>query len=164
MRQRPQLKLVVQGRYHPEKDRQSLARRCLRSTVTIRLGQTVTDDGPNPLDFSSSETRETLEEMFEETFGEEALDAFEKEMKTTRKDERAADAGFYAKELFARLLTKESVPDERLVELAQARAQAVTAELGAQGLAAERLGTLEPAALEKSSEEVSAALSIEAQE
>ncbi|MBI5895149.1 MAG: DUF748 domain-containing protein, partial [Desulfobacterales bacterium] len=136
MRQRPQVKLVVQGRYHPEKDRQSLARRSLRKTVTLRLGQSVAaDESPNPLDFSSSETRDVLEEMFEERFGGDDLDAFEDEMKKARKEGKAADAGFYAKELFARLLTMEPVPDEQLVELAQARAQAVIAAMGgAQGL------------------------------
>ena len=165
MRQRPQIKLVVQGRYHPEKDRQFLARRSLRKTVTIRLGQTVSaDDSPIPLDFSSSETRDALEEMFEERFGEDALEAFEDEMKAARKEGRAADAGFYAKELFARLLAVEPVPDERLVELAQARAQAVTAELGAQGLPAERFGTREPVALEAAVETVTVALSMEARQ
>ncbi|MBI5550853.1 MAG: DUF748 domain-containing protein [Desulfobacterales bacterium] len=163
MRQRPQIKLVVQGRYHPEKDRQFLARRSLRKTVTIRLGQTVSsDDSPNPLDFSSSETRDALEEMFEERFGEDALEAFEDEMKAARKEGRAADAGSYAKELFARLLAVESIPDERLVELAQARAQAVTAELSAQGLPAERFGTREPVALEAAAESVTIALGMEA--
>lgn len=162
LRQRPQVKLVVQGRYHPEKDRQSLARRSLRKTVTLALGQSVPEDGPTPLDFSSSETRDVLEEMFEKRFGEEAMEAFEDEMKAARKAGRAADAGFYAKELFARLLAVESVPDERLVELARARAQAVTAELGVQGLPAERLGTREPAALE--AEPITVALSMEARQ
>jgi len=162
LRQRPQVKLVVQGRYHPEKDRLSLARRNLRKSVTVALGQSVADDGPTPLDFSSSETRDVLEEMFEERFGEDALEAFEDEMKVARKEGRASDAGFYAKELFARLLTVETVPDERLVELAQARAQAVMAELGAQGLPAERLGTREPAALDK--EPIAVALSMEARQ
>jgi outer membrane protein OmpA-like peptidoglycan-associated protein len=165
MRQRPQIKLVVQGRYHPEKDRQFLARRGLRKTVTLRLGQTATsDDSPNPLDFSSSDTREALEEMFEERFGEDALEAFEDEMKAARKEGRAADAGFYAKELFARLLAVEVVPDEMLLELAQGRAKAVTAELVAQGLPAERFGTREPVALEAAAETVTIALSMEARQ
>lgn len=163
MRQRPQLKLAVQGRYHPEKDRRSLARRSLRQTVTLRLGQTVSDDGPNPLDYSSSETRKVLEAMFEERFGEEALEAFEDEMKAARKEGQASDAGFYAKELFARLLTTEQVPEDRLVELAQARTQAVIAEMsGPQGLPPDRLGSRPPVALDASSEEITAALGMEA--
>jgi uncharacterized protein involved in outer membrane biogenesis len=165
LRQRPQVKLLVQGRYHPQKDRHSLARRSLRKTVTIRLGQSVaSDDAPIPLDFSSSETRDVLEAMFEEQFGEDALEAFEDEMKAAAKENQTADAGFYAKELFARLLTVQPVPDERLVELAQARAQAVTAELAAQGLPAERVGTLEPVALEAASADVTVALSMAARE
>ncbi len=163
LHQRPQLKLVVQGRYHPEKDRQALARQSLRRAVTVRLGQTVADDGPNPLDFSSSETRKVLEEMFTERFGKDDLKALAVELKAARKEAEATDPGFWAKELFSRLQAVETVPDEQLVALARARAQAVIAELsGPQGLPADRLGQADPVAL-KPSEEISVALSIEAQ-
>jgi len=165
MNQRPQLKLMIQGRYHPEKDRRALARRSLRTAVTVRLGQVPdTDEVPGPLDFSSSETREVLEEMFSERFGDDALEAFEDEAKKARKEGKAADAGFVAKGLFERLLEVQPMPDARLVELARARAQAVIAEMGrAQETSAERLGTQEPAAL-KPDEPITAALSLEARQ
>ncbi len=71
---RPQLKLTVQGRYHPEKDRRALARRALRDAVTTRLGQSLTsEEGPGPLDYSSPETLDVLEAMFREQLGDDAL-------------------------------------------------------------------------------------------
>jgi hypothetical protein len=153
----------VQGRYHPEKDRKALARRSLRSAVAARRVQPRTPDaGAGPLDFSSSDTREVLEEMFIERFGADELKSFEAGLKKAPDDGKAADAGFLAKALFARLLEVEPVPDARLVELADARAEAVIAEMGtAQRSLAERLGIQAPAAL-SASEPITAALSLQA--
>ncbi|MDX9788474.1 MAG: DUF748 domain-containing protein [Desulfobacterales bacterium] len=160
---RPQLKLVVQGRFHPEKDRNAIARRSLRNTLAVRLEQALTpQEDAGPVDFSSTDTRKALEKMFTERFGADKLKSFTAELQKAPENGEGADAGFLAKALFAQLLTVEPVTDAQFLALANARAKAIIAEMGtAQGLSAERLGTQPPAAL-TASESITAALSLQA--
>lgn len=74
LRSRPQLKLIVQGRYNPETDGRVLAARGVRSRVLTKLGrQPKAGQVPAPLDFSDSDTREVLEDLFAGRFGQEEL-------------------------------------------------------------------------------------------
>jgi hypothetical protein len=163
LRKRPRLTLGVQGRYHPEKDRTPLARRSVRRILAERIGQSQTPgEALGPVDFSSSETAEAIEDMFTERFGQDALKALEAELKNRPpKEEQSADAGSTAKRLFARLVEAEPVSEAQFVQLADRRAEAVIAELsGPQGVSAERLTTRTSTALAPK-EQVSAALDLE---
>jgi hypothetical protein len=163
LQKRPRLTLVVQGHYHPEKDRTTLARRSVRRTLAERMGQSQTPgEAFGPVDFSSSETGEAMEEMFTERFGRDALKALKAELKNRPpKEEQSADAGFMAKKLFARLVEAEPVSEAQFVQLADRRAEAVIVELsGPQGISPERLTTRDSTALDPK-EPVSAALDLE---
>jgi uncharacterized protein involved in outer membrane biogenesis len=71
---RPELKLIVQGRYSPEADGTALKDLSVRRTVVKRLGTDLKpEEDPGPLDLTDSKTRKMLEELFEERFGEKAL-------------------------------------------------------------------------------------------
>ena len=75
---RPQLKLVVQGRYSPEADGQELKERSVSRSVATRLGVKLSpNDIPEPLDFTHSGTQDTLEELYVERFGKAALNELE---------------------------------------------------------------------------------------
>ncbi|KJS31417.1 MAG: hypothetical protein VR64_11455 [Desulfatitalea sp. BRH_c12] len=163
LRKRPRLTLVVQGRYHPEKDRTTLARRSVRRALAERVGQSQTPgEAFGPVDFSSPETGEAMEDMFTERFGRDALKALKAELKNRPpKEEQSEDAGSTAKKLFARLVEAEPVSEAQFVQLADARAAAVIAELsGPQGVSPERLATRDSTALAPK-EPVFAALDLE---
>jgi hypothetical protein len=177
LQKRPQLKLSVQGRYNPESDRAELKTVNVRRALAVRLGQKpVPGEEPGPVDFDSPETTKALEAMFAERFGADALKALKGELKAAdekAKKEAAAkgkaapegaaaeDPGQAAKTLFDRLAAAESVDDGALVQLADARAQAVIAELGGPGqLAAERMEAKPSAALDPK-DSISVALSLE---
>jgi hypothetical protein len=178
LQKRPQLKLVVQGRFNRESDRAELMSAGVRRALAIRLGQKP-DPGedPGPADVSSPETGKALEAMFAERFGADALKALKAEVKAA--DEKAKkeavakgkasdaesaadDPGRTGKILFDRLAAAEPIDDGALSRLAEARAQAVIAELSGPGqIAAARLETKPPAALDPK-DAASAALNLEA--
>ena len=78
LKSRPQLKLVVQGRYSPEADGQELKERSVSRTVATRLGAKLSpNDIPEPLDFADSGTQDTLEKLYVERLGKAALNELE---------------------------------------------------------------------------------------
>ncbi len=111
LKNRPQLDLVIQGRYSPDTDGLELQERSLRRTVYSLLEtkpgtQPGPDDNPNPLDFGDSRTQDTLEKLYKERFGKEALDELEKGFETGAIKPRAAmrnqgkkskDAGMFSR-------------------------------------------------------------------
>ena len=178
LQKRPQLKLVVQGRYNPETDLQELRTARLRRALAISLGRKLRRSSePGPVDFGSPETGKALEAMFTERFGAEALKALTDEQKAAEdKAKKAAaakgaasaaqggamDPGQLAKAMFARLAASEPIGEAELTQLAEARAQAIVAELVDTGrLPAERIAVKPPAAVDRK-EAVSASLSLEA--
>ncbi len=178
LQKRPQLKLVVQGRYNPETDLRELRSASLRRTLAVTLGRKLRrSTEPGPVDFGSPETGKALEAMFAERFGSDALKALKDEQKAaedTAKKAAAAkgaasaaegaprDPGQLAKAMFARLAESEPIGDPELTQLAEARAQAIVAELsGAGQIPAERIAVNPPAAVD-SKDPVSAALNLEA--
>jgi hypothetical protein len=179
LQKRPQLKLGVQGRYNPETDRAELKSVGVRRALATRLGQdpdTVEDFGP--VDFSSPETRQALESMFSARFGADALMTLKTDqeavLEKAKKDTAAAkpagdtataaeeDPGRFVKDLFARLVEVEAVEETALVKLADARAQAIVAELTDAGqLPSERI-EVKPSAPDDNKDMMSATLSLEA--
>ena len=179
LQKRPQLKLSVQGRYNPETDRAELKSAGVRRALATRLGQKPDPaEDPGPVDFSSPETGKALEAMFSERFGADALKGLKAEQKAAfekaKKDAASAktsggtttaveeDPGQFAKNLFGRLAEAEPADDAALTKLADARAQAIVAELSAAGqIPAERI-EVKPSAADDKKDSVSAALNLEA--
>ncbi len=92
LKSRPQLNLVIQGRYSPDLDGVEFQQRAVRRTVKRALG-TKTDpaESPEPLDFGDSRTQDVLEKLYKERFGKAALDELEKGLETgTIKPRRSA--------------------------------------------------------------------------
>ena len=80
---RPQLALVLQGRYSPEADGTELRDLSVRRTVAARQGSGLKpEEDPGPLDLTDSKTRKQLETLFEERFGKEALRELDRNIKS----------------------------------------------------------------------------------
>ncbi len=75
LKSKSQLVVVVQARYSTQDDGLYLKEANLRHEVNGRLGiKPAAGTDPEPLDFGSSKVRKALEKIFEERFGEKALD------------------------------------------------------------------------------------------
>lgn len=102
---RPQLKLVIQGRFSPEADGLALKERSIRKTVAVRLGaKPGPGDSAEPLDFTDSGTRKILEQLYAERFGKDALDELEQGVETGKvtprpppQQEKTKEAGMFAR-------------------------------------------------------------------
>ena len=156
MKNRPKLKLVIQGRYSPEIDGKELKDLSIRRTIAARLGvKTGPGDNPVPLDFTDSRTQNALEKLYGERFGKDALNELDQGLKEgtikprTESAESAPpekDEGLklykfipggkspeqkavWARELNSRLVEGEKVDEQTYQQLAQSREQAVAANL-----------------------------------
>lgn len=79
LERRPQLTLVVQGRYSPGVDGPELQGRSIRRMIVTRLGTKLgPKDNPEPLSLSDSSTQRTLEKLYAERFGTSSLQALDK--------------------------------------------------------------------------------------
>jgi hypothetical protein len=177
LKKRPNLKLLVQGRYNPETDLATIRRASLRRALALRQGQKLEPgEDPGPVDYSGPETGKALEAIFTDRFGVDPLKAVKADMKaaedkskkeaaaegkTAAPESEAKDPGQLAKILFARLADAEPVGDSELAKLADARAQAIVSELTEAGqISAERVQVKPSVPLEKG-DAVTAALSLE---
>ncbi|WP_310601024.1 DUF748 domain-containing protein [Desulfobulbus sp.] len=80
---RPNLKLIVQGRYSPGIDGLELRERSVRRAVAALLGTKPGPDGiPELLDFSDDDTQDALEELYVKRSGKEALAVLDSQIET----------------------------------------------------------------------------------
>jgi outer membrane protein OmpA-like peptidoglycan-associated protein len=153
MEKRPQLKLVVQGRFSPQHDGEALQNLALRRALATLAGdrEPAPDEDPGPVDYSDPATQRRLEKMFRERFGREALKDFMAGLEPpsgkapAAGQEAANDPGLVSKALFTRLAAAETLPENALPALAEARAEAIVARLTTDGgIAAARVTTKSP--------------------
>jgi hypothetical protein len=107
LKSRPQLKLVIQGRFNPEADGQEFKERSIRRMVVTRLGAKLKpEDNPESLDFTDSNTQDTLEKLYKERLGKPSLDELEKgvaagtvtpRMPAQHQPVKGREAGMFAK-------------------------------------------------------------------
>jgi hypothetical protein len=170
MGKRPALVLSVGGVY-VDADRVALQDVQLRRTVLALAGQRVPERGdPGPVSTQQPKVREALETLYKERVGASDLAALKegfrsanpgqmeesatgkmmsrlsgllREKKTLSESEVTQLKGTdFHGVLFERLRAKESIPDERLQALAQARGDGVIETLKSAGVAAERVQLL----------------------
>jgi uncharacterized protein involved in outer membrane biogenesis len=153
MQKRPQLKLVVQGRFSPQQDGEALQNLALRRALAALSGgqELAPEEDPGPVDYSDPATQRRLEKIFKERFGRAALKEFKAGLQPPAEkapapgQEAARDPGLVAKALFARLAAAEVLPENALAALAAARAETIVSRLTAQGgVAAGRVATASP--------------------
>jgi len=165
LEKRPQLKIVVQGRYDTKTDGKALrterVKRALAEEMKMKLPP---DEKPGPVAFNTAKTQRALEKLLEMRAGEQAIDDFETryEKETGKKVKRvkpylavfgleSSDTAFY-QAMFEELIKLEPLPDNDLQDLAQRRAEAIVKELKAVGgLDPSRVAAGSAAPVEKSS-------------
>ena len=83
LKNRPQLKLIIQGRYSPEADGKEFKDLSIRRIVASRLGaQPSPDEDPRSPDFTDSTTQNLMEELYKERIGKPSIDELEKGIET----------------------------------------------------------------------------------
>ncbi|MFN0069838.1 MAG: hypothetical protein ACKVYV_19650, partial [Limisphaerales bacterium] len=138
LKQRPQLRLAVEGRYDTRFDGAALRTSATRRALAAREGTApaATDDTV-PVNFDNAKTQRAVESLFEERAGKDGIDKFKAEYeKSTGKEARrvnpalalvgrgSPDRDFY-QALFRRAAELQPLPDTALPDLARLRSSAV---------------------------------------
>ncbi len=107
MKQRPQLKLVIQGRYSPEVDGMEFKDLSIRRMIATKQGVKLSpNDDPGPLDFTDSKTQNTVENLYKERFGKPSLTELEKGVEAgsitlrtpaTHQEKKGKETGFFSR-------------------------------------------------------------------
>ncbi len=161
---RPQLKLLVEGRYDPSKDGRALRAAHVRRTVSKELKIAVEEDQhAAPVVFDEAKSQRALEVVYAARAGDQAVAAFQEtyEAKAGKSVERvnpvlavfgkpSPDSAFYAA-LYKELVSKQPLADSELPALGRQRADVITQALIKEaGVAPERITAAVPKAVEKS--------------
>lgn len=167
LKKRPQLRLVVEGRFDTATDGEALrterVRRALTEQIGVKLGP---DEEPWPTAFDSAKTQEALEKLLEMRHGDTAIADFEEQYENTTgtKPERAnfamaligrasPDTAFY-QAVFQELVKLEPLTDHDLEDLALMRTESILKDLKTgTGLDDTRVTAGSPGPTEKASTE-----------
>ncbi len=178
LKQRPQLRLVVLGRFDEKLDAQALREEHVRQALAARLGiKAAAGEDAGPVGFDDAKTQRAMEALLTARSGPEAVVAFKTEYEKSTGHEaqrvnpalaligRASpDTAFY-QALFERLTELEPLAQGELTRLAESRAKVMLNALSALGIEPARLATGGPAAAERSDgKRVASALQLEALE
>jgi hypothetical protein len=161
LKKRPQLKLVVEGRFDSKVDGEALRTERVRRALAEQTGMKLAPhEEPGPIAYDKAKTQKALEELLKKRSGDNAITDFKTkyEKSTGKKAKRAnfamsligwasSDIAFY-QALFKELVKLEPLADSDLKGLAIKRAEAIENELKtAHGLDDTRvtLGTPGPA-------------------
>ena len=142
LKKRPQLRLVVEGRFDPKVDGQALRTERARRAIAEQMGvKLVPEEKPGPIAFDSAKTQRALEKLLEMRSGDTAVADFKTqyEKATGEKAKRAnfamafvgwasSDTAFY-QAMFKELVQLEPLTDNDLKELALRRAEGIIKEL-----------------------------------
>jgi len=143
LQKRPNLKLIVQGRFSQEADGQALkdlqVRRQVVQTQGIVLGP---EEDPGLLDFGNPAIQTALEHVFSDYFGPETLaqrkqateaeaDQATDQSADSAQEKKIQDPAALWKNLFRSLVADVQLSETALGQLAEVRAKAVLAELAA---------------------------------
>lgn len=129
LEKRPNLKLLVQGRYSEKKDGKALRATQLERLIAERQGLKLTPGkDPGVLDFGNPATQSVLEAVFTDRYGPKTLD----ELKTaaaSSQEGAAQDPATFWKTLYHRMVVDEPLAESALVQLGDARSRAIVREL-----------------------------------
>jgi hypothetical protein len=132
LEKRPALALNLPGPYAPAVDRPALQRQRARAAIVERLEQEGVDVA-NP-SLTAAETSDTLEAMFTDQYPQRALDDIRERFTTADDDEEPElDAAAYREHLATEVSAAQTVTEEDLQALAQARADAVRSYILGEG-------------------------------
>lgn len=142
LKKRPQLRLIVEGRFDPKTDGEALRTERTRHALAKQMGiKLAPEEDPGPIAFDIVKTQKALEKLLEMRKGNTAVDNFKTkyEKATGKKAKRtnfamavigwaSSDIDFY-QAMFKELVKLEPLTDNDLKELALKRAEAIVIEL-----------------------------------
>ena len=167
LEKRPQLRLVVQGRFDPKIDGEALRTELVKRALAEQMGvKLALDEEPGPFAFNNGKTQKALEKLLKRRGGDNGVAEFKTqyEKETGQKAKRvkpylalfgweSSDTSFY-KAIFEELVRLEPLLDNDLQDLAQRRAEAIVKELKTtDGLDDTRVTPGSPGPAEKASKE-----------
>ena len=142
LEKRPQLKLVVQGRFDPKLDGDALRTQRVKRALAIQMEVALAPDEKfGPVAFENAKTQRALEKLLERQGGDGAVTHFKTQYeKTTGQKAKqvnpalaffgreSPDIDFY-RAMFKELVILEPLMDTDLLDLAQRRAQTIVNDL-----------------------------------
>ena len=161
LKNRPQLKLGVQGHYSPDADGDALKAQRLRQAIAGLIGAKGEEKAAfEAVDFTAPNTRHTLEKMFIEKSGATVFDGLKQAIEKETQN-KADIPRVLAETIYSKLLASESLPEGELSMLAEDRARKIITELETVGgIPSDRLAMKSPE--EQKSGPPSASFSLEA--
>jgi Domain of Unknown Function (DUF748) len=146
LEKRPQLRIVVQGRYDPKIDGEALRTKRVKRALAVQMKEKLSpDEEPGPVALNTAKTQKALEKLLEMRKGDTAIDDFKTqyEKATGKKAKRtnfamavigwaSSDTAFY-QAMFKEVIKLEPLTDKDLQDLAQLRAEAIVKELKTTG-------------------------------
>ncbi|MGA8181439.1 MAG: DUF748 domain-containing protein [Desulfobacterales bacterium] len=176
LKKRPQLKLVVAGRFDPESDGKALRTERVKRALALQTGlKLAPNEEPGLISFDTAKMQEAMGKLLKKRRGDDAVSKFVKqyEKETGKKAKpmnfamalvgwKSSDIAFYHA-MFDELVKLEPLTDQDLMELARKRAMAIVNQVRADGhLAATRVIAGSPGPVKKTSgETVNTDLSLE---
>ncbi|MCK5836562.1 MAG: DUF748 domain-containing protein, partial [Desulfobacula sp.] len=131
LEKRPQLKLVVLGRFDTELDGKALRTEKVKRSLAEQMGQEISaDQAMGPLVLDTAKTQLTLETLLEKRSGDKAVSEFQAHYKKKTAGEVQPvnpDTAFY-QALFDELVKLEPLNKGSLQDLAQKRTEAIAKE------------------------------------
>jgi hypothetical protein len=142
LEKRPQLRLVVQGRFDTKIDGEALRTERVKRALAEQMGVKLSpNEEPGPVAFNNAKTQKALEKLLKSRAGDKAITDFKTqyEKETGQKAKRvkpylalfgweSSDIAFY-QEIFEELVKLEPLLENDLQDLAQRRAEAIVKEL-----------------------------------
>jgi outer membrane protein OmpA-like peptidoglycan-associated protein len=165
LEKRPQLRIVVQGRFDPKIDGEALRTERVKLALAEQMGVKLSpDEAPGPVAFNTAKTQKALEKLLKMRAGDKAVADFKTqyEKKTGKKAKQvkpylalfgweSSDIAFY-QGIFEELVKLEPLLDNDLQDLAQRRAEVIVKELKTTGgLSPTRVTTGSSGPVEKAS-------------
>jgi uncharacterized protein involved in outer membrane biogenesis len=146
LKKRPQLKLVVAGRFDPQSDGKALRTARVKRALAVETGvKLAPGEKPGPISFDTAKMQGALEKMLTKRNGDDAVSKFvtQYEKETGKKAKpmnfamalvgwKSSDTAFY-KAMFNELVKLEPLTDNDLIQLARKRAKEVVNQVRAAG-------------------------------
>ena len=130
LNERPEITLEIYGAVDTVIDAQAIRYNKLKDTFTKRMTTTIKDSLVDPMKVEVSISRNILETMYKELFGDLALDSLKRKFSSKPKqDDLKAPPDFdlrnYLKDMIKQLSDKQPLTQEELMKLANDRTEAI---------------------------------------
>ncbi len=130
LKKRPQLQLVIQGRYSLDADGKAIKAIEVRQSISQNAGKKWTPEEDMGIpDFSDARNRQSLEKMFKDQYGAAALKTLKQSATEKNAGNKSGKNPSLAEMLYEKLVEGTPLPPEKLIDLADRRSREIAGEL-----------------------------------